>query len=226
MAQGGQRIGCLAGLGNEERGTVLRQGRLAVAELRRDIDFDGQLGIALEPVFGGRPCVIGRPTRDGQQAVSILQAQLPSREGEAFIDGADILGQGPCNGFRLFVDFLFHEVPATTLVDQVSSGRRQRDFPVGRTTSGVEDFRSARLDHAPVTLFEINDLAGKGRECHRIGADKGLAFAKANCQRAALAGGKYVIGQVGHDGRNGKRATQLPDGFAEGSLGGLLLVQF
>ena len=62
IAQRRQRIGRLAGLGDEQRQAALGQGRLAVAELRGDIDLDRQAGEALEPRLAHKPGIIGRAT--------------------------------------------------------------------------------------------------------------------------------------------------------------------
>ena len=71
VAQRGQRVGCLAGLGDEQRQPLRLERRLAVAELRRDIDLDRQAGEALEPVFGDEARVVGRAAGRDRHALQV-----------------------------------------------------------------------------------------------------------------------------------------------------------
>ena len=52
---------------------------------------------------------------------------------------------------------------------------------------GVEDRHLARGDDRPVALFEIGDAAGQRRQRQRVGAEKHLAVAVADRERAAAA---------------------------------------
>ena len=75
VAQRRQRVGGLARLRNEHREIARIERRLAVAELRGDVDLDRQPGEALEPVFGDQPRVIGRAAGRDRHPLDLFEIE-------------------------------------------------------------------------------------------------------------------------------------------------------
>ncbi len=78
VAQGGQGVGGLARLRDDQRQPVALQGRLAVAGLRRDIDLHRQAGDLLEPVASDEAGIEAVP-----QAVMYTRLSLAKLKGSA-----------------------------------------------------------------------------------------------------------------------------------------------
>ncbi len=79
--------------------------------------------------------------------------------------------------FRLFVDFLGHEVLVVALVDQLRRRRRLDYRPFDRVAGFVADLDAFVRHHRPVAVFQVTDLVGERGERDRIGAEKHFAFA-------------------------------------------------
>src|SRR5690348_17691453 len=73
VTKGGQRVRGLARLRNEQRHTVRLIDRFAVAQLRCDIDFDGEPREFLEPVLPDETGIVGRAARRDQKARGFSQ---------------------------------------------------------------------------------------------------------------------------------------------------------
>src|SRR5262249_23044541 len=124
-AQRGKRVGGLARLRNEHGEVTGAYRRLAVAELRSNIDFDRQPRETLEPVFGDEPGVERRPTgrdRDTLERAKV-ERQL-ARQLNPFVRELDVVRERVADDLGLLVDFLRHEVAMVALVDEErGSGR-------------------------------------------------------------------------------------------------------
>ena len=98
----------------------------------------------------------------------------------------DVMGERARHDFRLFVDFLGHEMAVVALVDQKGRGLRldlrANDKPI---VLAAEHRRAAPQNH-PVAVFEIGDGVGEGGERQRVGAEIHFpALAIADRQRRA-----------------------------------------
>ena len=96
------------------------------------------------------------------------------------------------------------------LVDEERGGERPGHRPLDRVAVAVADGNGLARHHRPVAILEIGDRVGKGRQSNGIGADEHLAVAKADGERAALAGDDHQIVVAGEDHGERKRAPQPP----------------
>ena len=108
-----------------------RQRRLAVAELRGDLDVDRQAGQPLEQVSADHAGVGGGAAGDDLQALDLGEVE-PAGASARPVDRVDVGRQRVLAGVRLLVDLLLHEVAVVALLDQ----RRPRPGTVriGRST--------------------------------------------------------------------------------------------
>ena len=135
VAQRRQGIGRLAGLRDEHGEPARRQRRLAVAELRGDVDLHRQARIALQPVLADQPGEIGRAAgRDGD-AVQLGRVDAEVGQRDAALGEVDVVGERMADHLGLLVDLLGHEVAEVALVDQQRARHRldaRRAAPGGR----------------------------------------------------------------------------------------------
>ena len=75
VAQRRERVGRLARLRDEDREIARRERRLAVAELRGDIDLDRQAREALEPVFADQPGIVRGAAGGDRDAVELAEVE-------------------------------------------------------------------------------------------------------------------------------------------------------
>jgi hypothetical protein len=142
IAQRRQRVGGFARLRDEQRGRVLGQRHLAVAELGGDVDVDRQARVALEPVLcrpgrRDRPC--RRPRSPGGRDGGEVERQIENprrRFGEV-----DIVRERVRDHLRLLVDLLLHEVAVVALVDEEARSDRLLTLPLHRVAAHVVDLR-------------------------------------------------------------------------------------
>ena len=186
IAKRGERVGGLAGLRDEQRGAPGLERRLAIAELRRDIDVDGQLRPPLEPIFGDEAGIEGGAAGRQREPAQIGEIEGKCGHIDAIGGEIDISRQRMADHFRLLMDLLDHEVAVIALVDQQRGGERTGDRPLDRLAVAVADGDAFARQHRPVAVLQIGDGVGEGRQRDGIGADEHLAVAIADGQRAAL----------------------------------------
>lgn len=68
------------------------------------------------------------------------------------------------NHFRLFVDFLFHEMAMVALVDHEGCSLRNDPWSVHFVAIVVEDLCTVRCQDRPVAIDEIGDFIGERRQ--------------------------------------------------------------
>ena len=88
---------------------------------------------------------------------------------------------------RLLENLLLHEMAIIALADQGARGGGFADRPFDLVVGGIEDRHRARGHDRPIAFFEIGDAAGQGRQRQGVRAQKHLAVAIADRQRAAAA---------------------------------------
>ena len=96
--------------------------------------------------------------------------------------------QGMTNHFRLFMDFLGHEMAVSGLVHQRRRGGGDLDLAIGAAALGVEDRDIGTLDDHHITFFQIGDAVGERRQREGVGADIGLVVGITDRQRRAAPG--------------------------------------
>src|SRR4029453_5087375 len=102
VAQGGQRVGGLARLGDEQRKISWFERRAAVAEFRRDIDFNRQFRESLEPVFGDQPRIEGGPACRDRQPLELLPLKRKLlRQSDPLVHHVDVMSKGVADDLRL-----------------------------------------------------------------------------------------------------------------------------
>jgi hypothetical protein len=87
----------------------------------------------------------------------------------------DIVAERMGNRLGLLMDFLFHEVPVITFVDEIGGSGRELARPLHTVAVDVEDEGAVATDHRPVAIDEIGDLVGEGGERNGIGAEEHFA---------------------------------------------------
>ncbi len=121
----------------------------------------------------------------------------------------DVIGERMRDDFRLFVNFLRHEVAVITLVDQQRTRNRLDHGPVDASAGPVVDFDSGAVHHGPVAFIEIGDGVGKRRERNGIAAEIHFALAVADGEGRALARGDHQIVVAGEDDAEREGALEL-----------------
>ena len=96
------------------------------------------------------------------------------------------MGESARHDFRLFMDFLGHEMPVIALVDQEGGGLGLQLRPGHRLVGLVAELRRAAMQDHPVAVLEIGDGVGEGGQRQRVRAEIHLAaLAIAHRQRRA-----------------------------------------
>ncbi len=198
-----QRVGGLAGLRDEERGTARLETALPVTELGRDIDIDGKLGPALEPIFGDEAGIIGGAAGRDRQTRQLGEIEGELRQRDRARGEIDQARQRVADDLWLLVDLLRHEMTVIALVDEERGGERARHRPLHGIAAAVADGNPFAGQHRPIAVFEIGDFVGEGRECQGVGADEHFASAIADGERAALTGDDHEVVIAAKD--HGKR---------------------
>ena len=217
IAERGERIGGLARLRDEERRASLVERRLAIAELRGDIDIDRQPRPALEPVFGDEAGIEGGAAGREREPGELGEIEGKSRDVDAVGGKIDIGRERVADHFRLLMDLLGHEVAVVALVDQKSRGERAGDRPLHRLAVAVADGDAFPRQHRPIAVFEIGDRIGEGGERDRVGADEHLAVAVADGERAPLARHDHQIVVAAEDDGERKRALEALQRVEDGA---------
>ena len=211
VAQRRQRVGGLARLRDEDREIALFERRLAVAEFRGDIDFDRQLGEALEPVFRDQPGIKGRAAGRDRQPLEFLPVERQlARQRDPLGRHVDVMRERVADHFGLLVDFLGHEVLVVALVDQHAP--RRVDLMTARSTAlvlRVVDLDALARHHRPVAVLEIADRVGERRERDGVGAEIHLAVAVADRERRTLARADHQVVLAGEQEGQRESAAQL-----------------
>src|SRR5262245_57718662 len=88
--------------------------------------------------------------------------------------------------FRLFMDFLRHEVLVVTLVDQLRRCRGFKDWTFDFAAMLIVNLHALAREHGPVTVFQVADRVGEWCQSDRIGAEIHLAITVTNREWRSL----------------------------------------
>jgi hypothetical protein len=184
--QAGQGVGGLARLADGDGQCALGQGRVAIAELRGDLDVAGQARQLLERIAADLAGVEGGAAGDDLNPVDGGEVDLVGL-GLA-VHEVEVVAQGVLDAVRLLMDLLLHEVPVLALLDQGRRGRDLHHRAVRRGARGVEHARAVAVDGDEIAFFQIADLGRERADRQSVRAQVHLAVAPADHQRAATTG--------------------------------------
>ena len=88
------------------------------------IDIDRKPGNALEPVLSDQAGIIGRAAGRSGDAVDLGEIDGRCTRPYRALGEIEIVCQRMRDHFRLFMDFLLHEMPVVALADQKRGARR------------------------------------------------------------------------------------------------------
>ena len=209
ITQRRQRIGGLARLRNEDRERAGIERHLAVAKLRGDIDVDRQPREPLEPVPRHHAGIVGGAAGgDGDAPERAEIERQRHRQRDALGHHVEIMRQRVADDFRLFVNFLGHEMAVIALVDEHHRGLRLEHVAVDDVAVGVVDFGARAMDDGAIAVFQIAHRVGERRERDRVRAEIHRIVAEADGERRALAGADQQIVFAGKQERQREGAAQ------------------
>ena len=65
------------------------------------------------------------------------------------------------DGVRLFMNFLFHEMPVAALVNNTLTGRDNDNLTIDRRTGAVKHLCPIGANNGKVVIFQIDDITGE-----------------------------------------------------------------
>lgn len=191
--------------------SVFVHDRVAVPELVRELDLDGDAAPVLDRVLGDVPRVGGRAARHDDDLVDgpqhgLVDAQVVEDQAPLGVGAAE---QGVRDGLRLVVDLLVHEGREAALL-------RRGGVPVDREARGlgglaveVDDLDAVRGDGDDLVLAELERVLGGRDERGDVGAEEVLAVAEPDDERRVVPGADDGGRGVSVDGEQGERAFEL-----------------
>jgi hypothetical protein len=209
IAERGERVGGLARLRHEQRGPAGIKHRLAIAELRGDIDVDRKPRPALEPIFGDQAGIEGGAAGRQRDAGQLGKVQRQRRYVYAIGREVDVSRERVADHLGLLVNFLGHEMAVIALVDEKRRGERAGDRALDRAAVAAANGDAFARQHRPIAVFKIGDGIGERRERNGVGADEHLAIAKTDGERAALPRHDHQIVAAAEDHGERERALQV-----------------
>ncbi len=218
-AQGGQRVGRLAALADEDGERARREHGIAIPKLAGIVTVCGQTQQLFEQMLGHHSGVQSRAASDDVHAIDLV----PDEVAEHLVQPdvalvVDAARDDLAHHVRLLVDLLEHEVLVTALFggghipfDVLGLERQFASVAVGEH-DGVLRHRRDRV------LFEDDDVPGVGQQGGDVAGQKILVLAHAEHERARVAHGHDLAGfALGHDHKR-VRAAKLLDAAAHGLL--------
>ena len=225
VAQGSKGVGGFTGLADEQRHGAAGDGRFAVAEFGRDVDFHRDACDLFEPVFRDHTGVEGRAAGDQRQTLDLGKVDAGLGQGNFGASGVDVMGKGPLQHGGLLGDFLGHKVLVTGLVD---GGRACLDLfarAVNLFASGIADLNAGAGHDGPVAFVQIGDRVSHWGQRDGVRADEVFAVPVADRQRAAFAGGDQQVVFTVEQKAQRIGTVQLGDGRGSRLAGGLPLIK-
>ena len=189
LAQGGQRVGRLAGLGQGQHDGVAVQRRVAVAELAGVLDLDRHARELLEQVLADQRRVVARAARRHHDPLGLAQplhVEVEAAEVGRAVGLVQPAAQGVLQRLGLFVDLLEHEMVEAARVLFLGRRFQHRGRPASPSRRGwVEDAPVVRRQHAQLMVVQIDHLLGEAGEGAGVAGEEAFALAEAQDQWAA-----------------------------------------
>ena len=184
-----QRIQCFTGLTDRNEQRPIIDQRIAVAELRSDIDLDRDLREPFDDIFADQTRVISRTARhdiDAANPCQILlcqrnpvQANLAGRIQPAADRLADCL--------RLLIDLLEHEMRIALFFGGIHIPGHMKNLAMHRFSLLVENLDFVRRDDNHFPVFNQVDFLAVFEQRRNIRSDEIFAITDARDQRCVLA---------------------------------------
>ena len=226
VAEGGERIGGLAGLADEEGEAARLQHRLAVAKLGSDIDIYRHAGELLEPIFGNHAGVEAGAAGDDGDAVDVGEVKVAGWQRDLALERADIALERLGNHDRLLENLLLHIVAIIALLDW--SGRRPAvdNLALDGAIIAIMNLDAVAAYDDPVAFLQIDDAPRPGRQRNRVRAEVILAFAIADGERRSHARADDQIRIVAEQESDGEGAVQAWQDRGDGIFGARSALNF
>ena len=180
VAESHERVGRLAGLGDEDDGVVAEDRRLAVEEVGGQLHRDGDVGQLLEAPAYRHARVEARAAGNEDQAAAATDGAdvLPKpTQRHRLLLGIEAAAHGVDDGFRLLEDLLLHEVVEAALHDLLQLDLDGLDGAhVARAVHLAQavDVELALVDVRDVIVLEVEHLLGVLDDGRGIGGEEEL----------------------------------------------------
>src|SRR5579883_2269134 len=222
FALGGDGVGGLARLRDEQGDGIGGNDGVAIAPLAGVIDLDGNLGQTFDHELAG---LAGVPAgAAGGDVDFACGAELVFGDFHLLEeDLAGVLGDaaegGVADGAGLLIDFLEHEVLVTALFGHDGVPGDVLHLAGDGVAVEIGDLHALGCDHGQVAVGEEEQVAGVEEDGGYVGSDEVLVLAEADDRGRAIAGGDDLVGIVDGDHAEreytGKFLDRLADGFFE-----------
>ena len=229
VAQGHQRVHCLAGLRDRDDQCARGQDRVAVAEFVRELHLDRDAHPMLNRVFGDHARIACRAARHDDDLVDLAEHVQPDMH---FVEHDIALvvkaaEQRIGHGLRVLVNLLVHERGPATLF-------RRGSVPIDGETLGIlhrvaveiGDDHLVAADAHGLVLPDFHGLLGVGDERGDIRAEEVLPLAQTHHERGIMPCTDDDIRLAAVHGEDGERAGQhaghAPQRFKQVGFAGFL----
>ena len=212
LAHGGERVGGLARLRDEDAERARRDDRVAVAELRRVLDLGRDASEVLDHHLADQRRVPAGAAGGDDDVVDVhelLVAQVDAAELGGPVLEDEAAAHGVLHRLRLLEDLLEHEMVEPTALDR-------REVPLDALHRAAERRRvdvhhavAVGREHAEVTVVQVDDLARVREDRRGVGGEEVLAVADADEERTALARGDDLLRVTARHHRDAERALDL-----------------
>jgi hypothetical protein len=211
-----QRVRGLARLGDADHEVALVDDRVAVAELRGDVELHGDARPLLDRVAADKACVVRGAARNHRDPADVAQvvvadADVPELHLVARHAVEDRLG----DRIRLLVDLLEHVGLVAALLGRGVVPVDRGDLALERRAGRLEEASAIRPQHHDLVVVQELDVARLGQEGRDRGSDEGLARGDAHDEGALFAGAHEHLGLVGAHRYERVVAAQLGVGAAD-----------
>ena len=187
------RIERLARLADRDHQVTGADDRIAIAELRGEVDLDRNAGERFDDELADHRGVIARATRDEDDPLDVLHIELDAIERDVIVLEIDAADQRVRDGAGLLVDLLEHVVLEAALL-------RLRGGPGdGLGLAGVDvalevhQRDAVALDDDHLAFLDEDHAAGLAEDRSDIGRHVVLAIAEPNHQRRRVLGGDEQV---------------------------------
>ena len=213
LAQGGQAVGGLAGLGDDDDEGFGIQQLFAVAELGGQLDPGGELGQILEDVLGGHAHMPGGAAGNDVHGGDIGQKRI-GESGPGQVDPAVLQNavQGIADSGGLFVDLLEHEMLIAALFGGLGVPGDLGGLVLDHIAVQVIENDLARGEARHLEIADVIDRAGMLQNGRDIGGQIALAVGDAENHGAVLPGGEDLAGVVAEHQGEGIGAADTDHG--------------
>ena len=199
LLQGGKRVARLARLADDDHQGVLVDDRRTVAELRRNVNLDGDARELLDVVLADKTRMIRRAAGDDVNLIKRIEefaapAQLVHDDMLAVLGNAR--RHRVAHGLRLLVNLLEHEVLVATLFRRLGVPVDLEDLLRHDFAAAIRDVHAVRLDDRHLTV--IDDVGAPRARDDRgdVGRDEILPFAETDDKRIVLLRADQTVGML------------------------------